>query len=316
MPTATIFEESTELEAAALERFRSQYSALFQKNDFKLILHLGIIFLLLIPSVAAVVLTPYLLLKIFLGTINAFLWFSLINVTIHHHHTHHNAAHSPFFRGLLDFIYVLAVPNAPKRRVRYIRAHLNHHARPFHETDVDHNYGTFRYLEMMKRPWTKILYFLELTLVGAHIPGWEDDRYMNQVPLENWSRTDYEAVKGKEIKVAQKTALIQWGLFAILLLVFPAFAWGWSFPMLLVKNWAHFLGQFQHYDERLLDSTRTVANRTRTYRIPGWLNYLAAGEISGHFLHHLFPELPYYNVERARRIFLNDPELSRLFVTL
>jgi len=85
--------------------------------------------------------------------------------------------------------------------------------------------------------------------------------------------------------------------------------------MLLVKNWAHFLGQFQHYDERLSDSSRSVWNRTKTYRFSSALNYLLGGEISGHFLHHLFPELPYYNIERACRRFLKNSELSMLFVT-
>lgn len=307
--------EKTE-EKIALERFRVQNPGLFKKEDSQLLLHLGTVLSLLSLSTAAVILTPFLSVKILLGAFNAFLWFSLINVTIHHHHTHHNAAGHPFSKKLLDFLYLVSVPNAPKRRNRYTRAHLNHHARPFHETDVDHHYGKTRYLEMMKRPWTRLLYFLELTFVGAHMPGWEDDRYMNQVPLEAWNQTDYEKVKEEEKKKALRLALVQWGLFGIVLWLLPAVAWGWAFPMLLVKNWAHFLGQFQHYDDRLLDSSRSVWNRTKTYRFPGWLNYLAGGEISGHFLHHLFPELPYYKVERARRRFFEDPQLQKLFVTL
>jgi len=275
----------------------------------------GIVLLLLFLSTVLVVLTPFLGLKIFLGVFNALLWFSLVNVTIHHHHTHHNATEHPFFKRFLDFLYVIAVPHAPQRRNRYTRAHLNHHARPFHETDVDHHYGKNRYLEMRKHLWTWILYFLELTFVGGHVPGWEDDRYMNQVPLEAWNQKDYEEVKREERRKALRLSLIQWALFGVALWTLPAVAWGWAFPMLLVKNWAHFLGQFQHYDDRLLDSTRTVWNRTKTYRFPRWLNYLVGGEISGHFLHHLFPELPYYKVESARRRFLEDPQLTRLFAT-
>ena len=300
-------------EETALQQFRLENPRLFQKDDAKLFLHLGIVATLLLAGTIFVIASPSIWVKIPVGAVNAFFWFSLVNVTIHHHHTHHNAAKGGFAKKLLDVLYFLAVPDAPKRLGRYTRAHLNHHARPFHETDVDHYYGKTRYLSM--RGFKKILYYLELTFVGAHVPGWEDDRYMNQAPLEAWNRADYESVKIEERKKALRLSLFQWSLFGASLYFLPAVAWGWAFPMLLVKNWAHFLGQFQHYDDRLTDASRTVWNRTKTYHFPGWLNYLAGGEISGHFLHHLFPEIPYYNVEAARRRLLENPELSKLFVT-
>jgi fatty acid desaturase len=310
---AEVFEDTEE--KSRLARFRSENADLFQKNDLRLYAHLGIVLSILLASTAGVVTTREPIVKILLGVANALLCFSLINATLHHHHTHHNAAAGPFAKCLLDFFYLLFVPNAPRRLGRYTRSHLNHHARPFHETDVDHYYGKDRYLAMMKNPWTRILYFLELTFVGGHVPGWEDDRYMNQIPLEEWNRADYERVKEEERKKALGQSLFQWGLFAVSLWLVPAVAWGWAFPMLLVKNWAHFLGQFQHYDDRLLDPSRSVWNRTKTYHFPPGLNYLVGGEISGHFLHHLFPELPYYNVEEARRRLVKNPELSKLFVT-
>ncbi len=309
-----ILEKTNEM--AALERFRSGNRDLFEKDDRLLFRHVGILLLLLSLATAVVVTTPLLWVKILLGVMNAFLWFSLVNATIHHHHTHHNAAGGPFAKKFLDFLYFLAVPNAPKRKVRYTRAHLNHHARPFDETDVDHHHGKNSFLAMQKNVWTRILYFLELTFVGAHMPGWEDERYMNEVPLEEWNRADYEKVKEEEGKKALRQSIVQWTLFGIFLWILPAVAWGWAFPMLVVKNWAHFLGQFQHYDEQFIDPSRSALNRTKTYRIPGWLNYLAGGEISGHFLHHLFPEMPYYRVEGARRRFLQDATLTKLFVNL
>jgi len=302
-------------ETAALKRFRAENPDLFRKDDGALLRHLGAVLSILFFSTALVIAVPWIWAKILLGAFNALLWFALINVTIHHHHTHHNAADSPSCRGLLDLLYLVALPNAPKRRNRYIRAHLNHHARPFHETDVDHHYGKDHYLKMMKSSWSKLLYFLELTFVGGYVPGWEDDRYMNQVPLEEWNRRDYERVKENERKKALGQSALQWVGFLILLRVFPPLAWGWAYPMLLVKNWAHFLGQFQHYDDRFLERSRSILNRTKTYRFPEWLNYLVGGEISGHFLHHLFPELPYYKVEEARRRLVRDPALSNLFVT-
>lgn len=306
--------EKTE-EKIALDQFRVQNPGLFEKDDSQLFLHLGTVLSLLACSTTLVITTDLGVVKIFLGAWNAFLWFSLMNVTIHHHHTHHNAAGCPFSNRFLDLLYLVAVPNAPKRRNRYTRAHLNHHARPFHETDVDHHYGTSRYLTMMKNPWRRLIYFLELTFVGGHVPGWEDDRYMNQVPLEEWNQKDYERVKAEEKKKALRLSLVQWGFFGVLLWLIPALAWGWAFPILLVKNWAHFLGQFQHYDGRFGDPARSILNRTKTYHFPGWLNYLAGGEISGHFLHHLFPELPYYKVESARRRLLGDPALTKRFAT-
>lgn len=302
-------------EKIKLERFCAENPGLFQKDDRKLFLHLGLVLALLGISTAVVITAPFLRIKILLGAVNAFFWFTLVNVTIHHHHTHHNAAAGPFAKRLLDGLYLLVVPNAPKRLGRYTRAHLNHHARPFHETDIDHHYGTERYLAMMKGLGSRILYFLELTFIGGYVPGWEDYHYMNQVPLEEWNRKDYEKVKIIERRKARRAALLQWSLFSLLVWLYPAAAWGWAYPMLLVKNWAHFLGQFQHYDPRLLDPSRSVLNRTKTYRFPSWLNYLVAGEISGHFIHHLFPELPYYQVEEARRRFVNYPELSSHFVT-
>lgn len=147
------------------------------------------------------------------------------------------------------------------------------------------------------------------------MPGWEDDRYMNEVPLEKWARADYEKVKTLERKKALRLSSIQWGVFGILVWALPAVAWGWVFPTLLVKNWAHFLGQFQHYDERFLKPARSVWRRTKTYHFSSWINYLVGGEINGHFVHHLFPEIPYYYVEAARKRLLQDPELSKLFVT-
>ena len=312
---------STQEEESSLSRFRAENKDLFQKEDAKLYRHLGIVTGLLALGTFAAVTTPFILFKILLGAADAFLIFSLINVTIHHHLTHKNAAEGAAAKKILDFIYLIVLPNAPKRKSRYTRAHLNHHLRPFHETDVDHHYGTNRFIKMMKKPLSAAFYFTELTFVGAYMPGWEDDRYMNEVPLEKWNREDYEKVKDLEKKEALKTAGIQWGAFLLALgisnffriPILGAVVWGWAFPMLLVKNWAHFLGQFQHYDEQLLDPNATVWKRTKTFRVPVWLNYLAGGEISGHFLHHLFPEMPYYKVEEGRKRLLADPALSKQF---
>ena len=315
-------------EEVILGRFREKNSGLFKKNEALLIAHLATVFSLLILFSASAIFSPLISLKILAGFAAAFLWFCLINVTIHHHHTHKNAASKQWAKNILNGIYMIAMPNAPKRLNRYTRAHLNHHARPFHESDVDHHYGTERFLRMMKNPVSAALYFLELTFVGGHMPGWQDDKYMNQVPLEKWNGADYEKIKQTEQREAVKIALLQWGGFlavvcapvflpglnsAILYKLVSAFVWGWAFPMLMVKNWAHFLGQFQHYDPRFLQDDSTVWTCTKTYHVSSFLNYLCGGEISGHFLHHLFPELPYYRVEDARKLFVADPELSSKF---
>ncbi len=313
---------------AALERFRLANLSLFKKDDARLRLHLRILLSILAAGTTLAVLVPFWPFKVLLGMMNAFFWFSLTNITIHHHNTHHNSASAPGMKKVMDILYRMAIPNAPKRLNRYTRAHLNHHARPFDETDVDHHYGVRRFLAMrQKGKWATFVYFLELTFIGAHMPGWEDDRYMNAVPLEKWNRKDYEAVKGRERTEALKLAILQWGAFLLVIgvragtspaptidFLLNGVAWGWAFPMLLVKNWAHFLGQFQHYDARFLNSSFSINQRTRTYSFPGFLNYLCGGEISGHFLHHLYPEMPYYNVEEARRRFMSDPELARIFV--
>ena len=135
-------------ETQSLEEFRRQNPDLFKKEDRLLLQHIGMVLSLLFISIALVILTPSISLKIILGAWNAFLWFSLVNATIHHHHTHHNAASNTFTKKLLDLIYLVVIPNAPKRKSRYTRAHLNHHARPFHETDIDHHYGKNHYLKM------------------------------------------------------------------------------------------------------------------------------------------------------------------------
>ena len=303
-------------EQPALERFRLANVELFKKNDRLLSAHLALVLSFLFLSASAAVLIPFWPVKILFCAASAFLWFSLINITIHHHHTHHNAAAGSGMKKILNFLYRIALPNAPKRLNRYARAHLNHHARPFDETDVDHHYGTRRFLAMREKGRTgTFLYFLELTFVGAHMPGWEDDAYMNQVPMEEWRAEDYENVKHQEGIQARRMAAVYWGSFLATAFFLPWLAWGWVFPMLLVKNWAHYLGQFQHYDDRFLDPGRSALNRARTYHIPSWFNYLAGGEISGHFLHHLFPEMPYYKIETARKRFLKDPKLNELFMT-
>lgn len=302
-------------EELQLKKFREENRDLFEKDDLKLYIHLLLVGALLLNSTLICVFVPNLLVRIVFGAVSAFFWFCLINVTIHHHNTHRNAASSDTAKKIMDWIYKIAVPNAPKRLNRYTRAHLNHHARPFHETDVDHHYGIKRYFEETRKSgWEKFLYYLELTFVGSHIPGWEDDHYMNTVPLEQWNQADYIAVMDKEIHKARFTALWQWTLFLAAAVFLPWLAWGWAFPMLLVKNWSHFLGQFQHYDQKLMDDSVSINRKTKSFKVPGLLNYLAGGEISGHFLHHLFPEMPYYNVEIARRKFARDPELSQAFL--
>lgn len=318
MSPATLQTFETSQEVEALQRFKVGHPELFKKSDAALFRHLGSVLSLLVFATGVAILIPQISVKILFGAISAFCWFSLINVTIHHHTTHRNAAAGPLAKKVLDMLFWVAVPSASKRKTRYTRAHLNHHLRPFHATDVDHLYGTHRFLRMMKNPWTGLLYFLELTFVGAHVPGWMDDRYMNEVPLEKWNLQDYEEMKKEEIKNNRLEAAWQWAGFLILagLPYANIIAWGWIFPMLLVKNWAHFLGQFQHYEPEFLEEERSLNRRTRTYRIPSWLNYLAGGEISGHFLHHLFPEMPYYNVETARRQLKSEPGFSELFVIL
>lgn len=311
-------------ETLLLQKFKAENPELFRKDDTALAIHLFCVAGLLLFFTVCAVSSTWLPAKIVSGVISGFLWFCFINTTIHHHQTHRNAAAGPFMKKVLDVIFFIAVPNAPKRKTRYTRAHLNHHLRPFHETDVDHHYGTERYLRMMKNPFEKIVYYLELTFVGAHMPGWEDDRYMNEVPLETWCQAGYAEVKKIERKRALQEAALQWGgLLAALAAaeIWPAarpvlhlIAWGWAFPMLLVKNWSHFLGQFQHYKAEFLDEKKSMNQRTKSFHVPSWLNYLTAGELSGHFLHHLYPEMPYYHVEQARARFAADPELARTFL--
>lgn len=306
-------------EDALLQAFRTKHPEFFKKDERRLFLHLASVIALLIVTTIATIFSSALIFKILFGAASSFLWFCLINTTIHHHHTHKNAAMSPLAKNVLNFLYKISMPNAPKRLNRYTRAHLNHHARPFHETDVDHHYGTRRYLAA-KSFAQKFFYFLELTFVGGHVPGWEDDRYMNTIPLEQWNQPDYVAMKKIEIQKARQVALMQWGAFlgglwlAQFIPLLGAVLWGWAFPMLLVKNWAHYLGQFQHYGEKFLQDNVSINQRTKTYRCPSWVNFLAAGEISGHFLHHLFPEMPYYHVERARREMEKDEEFARFII--
>ncbi len=302
-----------EQEDVLLQAFKAENKDLFQKDDLRLYIHLMLVGALLLNCTILAIALPFWPLKVIASAAAGFFWFCLINVTIHHHSTHKNAGQSETAKKILDWIYKIAVPNAPKRLNRYTRAHLNHHARPFHETDVDHHYGTQRYMRMTKDPWQKTLYYLELTFVGGHVPGWDDDYYMNTVPLEEWNREGYEKVKEKEVRKARLTALWQWALFLFSLKFLPWIAWGWALPMLLVKNWAHFLGQFQHYDDRLLNESASLNRRTKTFKVPALVNYLTGGEISGHFLHHLYPELPYYNVESARQRFIQKPELASTF---
>lgn len=311
--TVSITADSTAPQREALRAFRSRYPTLFQKHDRLLLFHLiSVIAPLLLFSALAVRLS-WLPLKVISGTLAGLFWFALINVTIHHHTTHFNAAESAWTKSLLNGLYFL-VPNSGKRKSRYIRAHLNHHARPFHETDVDHLFGLERYLRMSQGLGRQILYFLELSFVGSYIPGWDEDAYMNKVPIDQWNLENYEAVMEKEKVRARWTALWQWGTFITTAYFIPLLGWGWIFPMLLVKNWAHYLGQFQHYDVRLLDGEKSIWQRTKTYRVPGWFNYLMGGEISGHFVHHLFPQIPYYKIETARKVIERDPELSKMFV--
>ncbi len=303
-----------EAQIEAIRAFRAAYPALFEKDDRKLFLHLFFLLGLFSLGTFFLIQTPWLPLKIILACGNAFLWFGLINVTIHHHLTHDNVAKSAFAEQVLNVLYFLSMPSAWKRLNRYKRSHLNHHGRPFHASDLDHHYGLARYTKMKKNPWTHFLYFLELTFVGAHVPGWVDDRYMNMVSVEEWGPEAYVKLKKADSARNRWESAFHWTLFAVLVKTMPVLAWAWLLPMLLVKNWAHYLGQFQHYDEKLLEPNRSLFMRTLTFHIPSWINYLSGGELSGHFIHHIFPQMPYYHLEAARRRFLQDPRLTELFV--
>ncbi len=301
-------------ETLAFQAFRRANVELFEKNDFRLLLHVGTVLALMILGTYAIVTTPHLWLKLILGPVNAFFWFSLGNVTVHHHHTHHNAAKSEFCRRLLNALHFVVVPDGGRHLTRYRRAHMNHHSRPLEDTDVDHRYALAYHKRMSKNLWTKMIYYLELTFVGGHVPGRRDERYLNRTPPADWNLADYEKVKQIEVQKAKRNCLIEWAIVLVALVLLPGLGWGLLFPLILVKNWTGFLGQFQHYDEHLLDPVRTKNNRTKTFRIPSFLNWLAGGEISGHFLHHIYPDMPYYNVERARRRLMRQPELVRLVV--
>ncbi|HTL47729.1 MAG TPA: fatty acid desaturase [Verrucomicrobiae bacterium] len=301
-------------EILAIQDFQRRHPGLFQKDDRKLFCHLGLVFGLMAALFAVIVLIPSLAARIPASLLLSLLYFSLINVTIHHHHTHRNAAQSPAAKKFLDLLYMAVLPNAARRRPRYVKVHLSHHADVFEPTDVDHLYGAERFLKMRRNLWTRLLYFLELSFVGAHVPGWEEDQYMNETPRDEWNLADYRIVKAKEKNKAVITAAIQGVLLCACLQVLPWFAWGWALPMLLVKNWAHFLGQFQHYDPRFLQPGAPRWKRTLSFEVPGWFNNLMAGEIKGHHVHHLFPSLPYYNMEEACKILAQDPEASRFLV--
>jgi fatty acid desaturase len=313
-PTVTRMPRHFDREADAIEGFRKENAELFQKSDLRLMLHVGVALALLGAGTYAIIATPYLWLKILLGPLNGFVWFALGNVTVHHHHTHHNAAKSAICGHFLNLLHFVVVPDMGRHLKRYRRAHMNHHAHPLQDTDVDHRYSMEHYRRMSKNIWTKLLYYLELTFVGGHVPGRKDEGYLNRVAPADWSLEDYYKVKEREVRKAKRNSLIVWSIFLVCALFVPPLAWAFVYPLILVRNWSGFLGQFQHFDDELLDPSRTKNNRTKTYHVPSWLNYLAAGEISGHFIHHVYPELPYYNVERARKRLMRKPELARLVV--
>lgn len=299
-------------ETEALNEFVASNADLFVRSDIRLCLHLATVIGLLGLGTWLIVTVPQIWLKVLLGPLNAFLWFALSNVTIHHHHTHHNAAKRPFFRRLLSLMHPLVVPTSLKNLRRFRRAHMNHHAAPLHDTDVDHLYGMQHYLRMSKNWRTRIVYFVELTFVGGHFPGPKDQTYINQVKVSDWNLKKYEQVKQIEVRKAKRDSLIAWSILLTAVFILPWLAWGWIYPLILVKNWSGFLGQFTHFDEELLQPHRSKNHRTRTARMPSWIDYLSAGAISGHFVHHLFPHLPYYNIERARRRILRQSRLARL----
>jgi hypothetical protein len=316
-------------ELCVIKEFKARHPGLFQKNDLLLTIHLAAVLAIIGGFTFLTIWASFVPLKVLFGIGAALFWFSLVNVTIHHHHTHHNAAAGPALARALDLLYYL-VPNAGARKSRYVRAHMNHHARPFDETDVDHLFGAERYLAAQGSPAKLTLYYLELTFLGGYIPGWTEDAYMNTVSADQWNLDDYKKVMRREYRKVVTASVVQWAGFlaaAVWLprlaagwgfpttaVWVPILAWGWGFPLLLMKNWAHFIGQFQHYDRALLDPNRSIWRRTRSFRVPAWFNYLLGGEISGHFIHHLFPQIPYYKVESARRRLMRDAELSRLFV--
>ena len=96
-------------EEVELKRFREENRDLFEKDDFKLYIHLLLVGALLLNSTLLAVFIPFLPAKILFGGISSFFWFCFINVTIHHHMTHRNAASSESAKKLLDFIYKILI---------------------------------------------------------------------------------------------------------------------------------------------------------------------------------------------------------------
>src|SRR6185295_7345475 len=82
----------TERELSALKRFRANNPDLFEKDDRLLMLHLAAVLSILAAFTFGAIASPLLPVKILCGVCAAFFWFALVNVTIHHHVAHHNAA--------------------------------------------------------------------------------------------------------------------------------------------------------------------------------------------------------------------------------
>ena len=304
-------------EEKKLQEFREKYPHLLQKNDGLLLFHVFLCIFLYLGLAVTAALVPQLWVKILIGPCIAFCGYALGHASVHHHTCHKNCADSYLSKKILDFIYTVLelefVFDGGYNQRRFRRAHLHHHSQPLVPEDVEHLYVMKQWEKASKSTWTRILYFLDLAFIGAR----EDVvslEYINENPSYKWNMKDYEQAMKEEYKHNVRRSAIMWSICAMLLQVAPVVVWGFLYPMILGKNVFSVLGRFQHFDESLLDPKLSKHAKTLSIPCPTWLNYLSCGEITSHYVHHLFPDMPYYHLWRAHLEIIKDPEMEKMFV--
>ena len=83
-PAAQSTKPVLDAEKLAFQAFRQANAELFEKDDRYLLLHVATLLALISVGTYAIVATPHIWMKLLLGPVNAFFWFSLGNVTVHH----------------------------------------------------------------------------------------------------------------------------------------------------------------------------------------------------------------------------------------
>lgn len=246
--------------------------SLHQRKDYLPYIAIALTFLLLITNVYLLGTVPPL-------SIGWILLFSYQGFLIQHlgYLSHEFGVHQTFNPKALSYILgVLCNTLLFKSYSAWREVHLKHHKETGAEWDEDFLFA----LDMGR--WQKILY---LTFLGG-------------ILFYRPSNIKYAQATMQKIKTEKRIIVIFMVVFIALMITYPIFTfYGYILPLLIVLPIANSTRMLLEHAVTIPDNVLQCATYYRTNIVTRYLFFWAGGDC--HLVHHLFPNIPFYNMGRA-----------------